>query len=184
VLPGQYTAVQPNPAVTVKGVTTADVIVRDGPSLRAKEIATLPYNSYMIIEAMNRNGAWFLMNSQGIRGWVNSPYVNMYEGSRDDLVVSTEVVPVPPPGQVFLPQDASGQPITVRGRAEVNLQLRDAASLRGKEVATVPQGTEFVVEGRNRTGAWFLITFNGVQGWVYSPNVTLFEGSVRDLQFR
>jgi hypothetical protein len=74
--------------------------------------------------------------------------------------------------------------VTVRGRAIDNLKLRDAASQRGNDIGSVPLDSEFVIEGRNSTGAWFLITWNGVQGWIYSPYVALTEGLVSDLPIR
>jgi uncharacterized protein YgiM (DUF1202 family) len=183
VLPGAYTPVIPGP-VTVRGYTTADVQVRDGATLASKVIAFIPFAGQLNIEARNRNGAWYLVTYQGLRGWVSSPFVKLTEGRVSDLVVSTEVVPAPPAGQIFIPESPSGQPVTVRGQLRTDGQLRDAASVRGQIVTDIPQGTELVIEGRNTTGAWYLVTFNGVQGWVYSPNVRLIEGSVRYLQIR
>jgi len=41
-----------------------------------------------------------------------------------------------------------------------------------------------VIEGRNTNGAWYLITFEGTQGWVNAAYVRLFEGRVSDLPIR
>jgi len=83
-----------------------------------------------------------------------------------------------------VPEDEAGQPVTVRGRALNNLNLRNAASLRGDQVGTVPADTEMVIEGRNTNGAWYLITFEGTQGWVNAAYVRLIEGRVSDLPIR
>jgi uncharacterized protein YraI len=144
----------------------------------------VPQGATFTVEAHNGNGAWYLVNYSGIRGWVNALYVDLLDGTVSQLVVSTEVVPVPPPGSIFVPETSSGAPVTVRGRATDNLKLRDAASLRGNDIGTVPLDSEFVIEGRNTTGAWFLITWEGVQGWIYSPYVVLTEGRVSDLPIR
>ncbi len=120
------------------------------------------------------------MTYQGIRGWINGAYVTVLEGRVQDLVVSTEVVSVPSSGGVFLPDNV----VTVRGRANTTLKMRDAASLRGNEIGSISEGSEFVVEGRNTNGAWFLIVFEGTRGWVNSPYLTLIEGRVRDLPIR
>jgi hypothetical protein len=102
-----------------------------------------------------------------------------------DLPMSAEVVPAPPAGTVFTPiSPDTGTPATVRGRANTDLIFRNAASVRGEQIGTVPQNAEFVIEGRNRNGAWYLTTYEGQQGWVYSPYVTLFEGDITDLQIR
>jgi len=163
-----------------------DVIqMKDGPSARAaKVIATVPGSATFQVEAHNGNGAWYLINYQDIRGWVWAPGVRLLDGYATQLVVSREIVPAPERGQVFVPEQAPGVPVTVRGRAVADLPLRDAASVRGQEIGGVPKGTEFVIDGRNRNGAWYLLTFEGTQGWVWSPNVHLIEGSIWDLPIR
>ncbi len=171
------------PRRTLQGQTTDTVRMRDGASLYASQIiGSVPQGATLTVEARNRNGSWYLVSYQGIRGWVSALYVTLLDGKVSDLVVSTEVVPTPPAGSVFVPQ--TEQAVTVRGQATANLKVRDAASVRGAEIGEVPSGAEFVVLGRNTTGAWYLITYNGLQGWVYSPLVTLIEGRVPDLPIR
>lgn len=178
------TVVEPGP-VDVRGTAIDTLRLRDGASLVAAQvIGSVPQGQPLTIEAQNYNGAWLLVSFDGIRGWVSTPWVRFTQGSIRDLVISNEVVPAPPPGQVFVPQTDQGAPITVRGRALSNLRLRDAASLRGQQIGSIPQNAEFVVEGRNRNGAWYLLTWEGQQGWVNSPYVTLIEGRVSDLQIR
>ncbi|MBP8973844.1 MAG: SH3 domain-containing protein, partial [Anaerolineae bacterium] len=161
------------------------VRMRDGATLYAsKIIASVPQGATFEVEARNRNGAWYLVDYQGIRGWVSAPYVSLLDGRESELVVSTEVVSVPAMGAVFVPGAESGAAVTVRGVATVNLIVRNAASTQGAEIGQVASGTEFVVLGRNTTGAWYLIPFDGGQGWVYSPFVTLIEGRVPDLPIR
>jgi uncharacterized protein YgiM (DUF1202 family) len=171
--------------VILTGRTTDTLNLRDGPSLySAKIIGSVPASSTLSVEAHNGNGAWYLVSYQGIRGWVSALYVVLLDGSVSQLVVSSEIVPAPPPGAIFVPEVEPGVYVTVRGRATSNLVLRDAASLRGNDIGSVPQNAEFVIEGRNSTGAWYLITWEGVQGWIYSPYVTLIEGGVPDLPIR
>jgi uncharacterized protein YgiM (DUF1202 family) len=171
--------------VTLTGQALDNVNMRDGASIyTGKVIGSVPQGATFTVEAHNGNGAWYLVNYEGIRGWVSALYVNLLDGTVSQLVVSSEVVPTPPLGSVFVPETASGAPVTVRGRATDNLKLRDAASLRGNDIGSVPQDSEFVIEGRNTTGAWFLITWEGVQGWIYSPYVVLTEGHVSDLPIR
>lgn len=177
------TAPDPQP-VTVRGRTINVLQVRDAASARAKEIAGLPQNAIIDIEAISRNGAWYLMTWEGIRGWVYAPQVRLIEGAPRDLIISNEIVPAPPAGQIFTPQTTSGEPVTVRGRAYSNINLRDAASVRGQDIGSVPANAEFVIEGRNTNGAWYLINFEGQSGWVSSPYVRIIEGRYQDLQIR
>lgn len=177
------TAPEPQP-VTVRGRTINVLQVRDAASVRAKEIAGLPQNAIIDIEAISRNGAWYLMTWEGIRGWVYAPQVRLIEGTPRDLITSNEIVPAPPAGQIFTPQTESGEPVTVRGRAYTNINLRDAASVRGRDIGSVPANAEFVIEGRNTNGAWYLINFEGQSGWVSSPYVRIIEGRYQDLQIR
>ncbi len=171
--------------VVLHGQATDTLNLRDGPSLYAsKVIGAVPQGASFTVEACSRNAAWYLVNYQGVRGWVSALYVDLVDGYATDLLASSEVVPVPPMGEVFVPQTEDGEPITVRGRLTATLKLRDAASLRGNELGEVPTGTELVIEGRNTSGAWFLVTYEGQQGWIYSPEVTLIEGTVADLPIR
>lgn len=171
--------------VTVRGQATDTLNLRDGPSAYAAQvIGTVPQGAEVTVQARNNNGAWYLVEYQGIRGWVSALYVNLLDGEVRDLLVSGEIVPPPPAGTVFVPEDEAGQPVTVRGRALNNLNLRNAASLRGDQVGTVPADTEMVIEGRNTNGAWYLITFEGTQGWVNAAYVRLIEGRVSDLPIR
>jgi uncharacterized protein YgiM (DUF1202 family) len=174
-----------SPRRFLQGQATDTVRMRDGATLYAsKIIASVPQGATFEVEARNRNGAWYLVDYQGIRGWVSAPYVRLLDGTESELVVSAEVVPVPAMGVVFVPGTESGAAVTVRGVATANLIVRNAASTQGAEIGQVAAGTEFVVLGRNTTGAWYLIPFEGGQGWVYSPFVTLIEGRVPDLPIR
>ncbi len=62
--------------------------------------------------------------------------------------------------------------------------LRDAASVRGQDIGSVPGNAEFVIEGRNTNGAWYLISYDGQSGWVSSPYTQIIEGRYEDLQIR
>ncbi len=185
VLPGEFTAA-PRPQVPVTGRVNDNLRLRDGATATAsKVIATVPVGTIVDIEARNGNGAWYLVNWQGIRGWLSASFVSLTEGRVSDLLVSTEVVPVPPSGQVFVPSDEQGAPaVTVRGRALNNLVFRNNATLSADEIGQIPQGTEFVIEARNRNGAWYLITYEGQPGWVNAAFVRLIEGRVAHLRIQ
>lgn len=170
--------------ITVRGRAFNALKVRDAASNGGKVIANVPQNSIITIEAISRNGAWYLMTWEGIRGWVYGPFVSLIEGRNSDLVISNEIMPAPPAGQIFTPQTASGEPVTVRGRAYTNIVLRDAASVRGQDIGSVAGNAEFVIEGRNTNGAWYLINVEGQSGWVSSPYVQIIEGRYEDLQIR
>jgi len=183
VLPGEFTPPADLPRVPVKGRVNDNLRLRDGASATASQvIATVPVGTIVDIEARNRNGAWYLVNWQGIRGWLSASFVTLTEGRVSDLLVSTEVVPVPPAGQVFVPTTDEGAPaVTVRGRALSNLVFRNNATLQAEQIGEIPAGTEFVIEARNRNGAWYLITFEGQPGWVNAAFVRLIEGRVGHL---
>lgn len=173
------------PPTILLGTATDTVNLRNGPSLYAADIiGAVPQGATFDVQARTRNGAWYLISYRSIRGWVNASFVTLSGGGPADLVVSAEVVPNPPAGQVFVPQATQGVFVTVRGRANSNLNLRDAASLGGDEIGTVPFEAEFVIQGRNTNGAWYLITFEGTPGWVNASYVTLIEGRVTDLPIR
>jgi hypothetical protein len=108
------------------------------------------------------------------------------DGYVRDLVVSTEIVDAPPFGEIFVPTDNQGDPaVTVSGRAISNLKLRDQPSiLSGEQVGSVPQYSEFVINGRTANGSWYFITWEGQAGWVNAAYVNLVEGTVSDIPIR
>jgi uncharacterized protein YgiM (DUF1202 family) len=169
------------------GSATDTLNLRDAPSLGASRvIGSVPQNGLFKVEAHNGNGAWYLINYQGIRGWVSALYVRLLDGFVRDLVVSAEVVAAPPFGEVFVPENEQGNPaVTVSGRATSNLKLRDQASLFvGNQIGSVPLNSEFVISGRTANGSWYLITWEGQQGWVNAVYVTLLNGTVSDIPIR
>lgn len=173
--------------VLLTGASSDTLNLRDGPSLyNAKVIGSIPQGVTFTVEAQNRNGAWFLISYQDIRGWVSSPYVRLLDGTRNDLLISSEVVDTPAYGTVFVPEDDQGEPLaTVRGQAASNLKLRNGPSIfTAEQIGSVPRDGTFLIEGRNRNGAWYFITFEGQPGWVNAAYVTLIEGTVSDLPIR
>ncbi|MBN1680953.1 MAG: SH3 domain-containing protein [Anaerolineae bacterium] len=181
--PAAVTAAHPAAAI-LRALTTAPLNIRDGASDQAVDIGSVPDGVEITVEARNESGAWYLMTYRGIRGWVYAEYVVLIDGTPQDLVVSYEAVAAPPIGQVYVPQDNAGQPVTTRGRAYTNLRVRDAASIQGNEIGKVPEKAEFVILGRNTNGAWYLIQFGAMQGWVNAPYVELIEGTVYDMPIR
>ncbi len=175
-----------SPIKILQGQSSDVLNMRNGPSIYTGVIiASVPAGSYFDVEALSPNYSWFLISYQGIRGWVNGSYVTLIGGTADDLVTSSEVVPSPASGGVFVPETTQGAPaVTVRGRAGADLYIRDAASLQGNQIGSVPLNAEFVIEGRNTNGAWYLLSYDGVHGWVNASYVTLIEGTVSDLPIR
>lgn len=174
------------PVKILRGQSSDVINMRNGPSIyTGVVIASVPAGAVFDVQAMSPNYSWYLISYQGIRGWVNGSYVTLSGGTASDLVTSSEVVPSPAAGAVFVPETEQGVPaVTVRGRAGANLILRSAASLNGKQVGSVPYNAEFVIEGRNSNGAWYLLTYDGVQGWINASYVTLIEGTVSDIPIR
>jgi hypothetical protein len=48
----------------------------------------------------------------------------------------------------------------------------------------VPQNGEFVIRARNSIGSWYLITWEGQEGWVNAAYVNVIEGTVPDIPIR
>ena len=173
--------------IVLTGSATDTVNLRDGPSVGASRIiGSIPQTATFRVEAHNGNGAWYLIEYQGIRGWVSALYVRLLDGYVRDLIVSSEIVAAPPFGQIFVPENDLGSPaVTVSGRAISNLKLRNEASiLTGDQIGSVPQYSEFVIYGRTSIGSWYLITWDGQEGWVNAAYVTLLEGNVSDIPIR
>lgn len=185
--PADLPPVEDRPGTILSGRATTNVKIRNGPTQYASEqIGTLPIGETVTIEARNSNGTWYLINYRGVRGWVSALYIIILDGEVRQLLVSSEVVPAPPPGEDrFVPETDEGNPaVTVIGRANANLRMRSGPTLAAEQIASVPLGTELVIEARTRGGSWYLVTFGGQQGWVNAAYTQLIEGRVADLPIR
>jgi uncharacterized protein YgiM (DUF1202 family) len=151
----------------------ADVLnVRANPSVTASRIAQVYlYESYPIL-GISQDGLWYLIDlGGGVTGWVSVHYIYRNESNPVPTIPSSQG------SSAALPN------IEVIGQATSNLKIR-VAPRTGEQIGLLPRGEQVRVLGRNSSGSWFYISWNGIEGWVYSPGIRLTNGKVMDLPIR
>jgi uncharacterized protein YraI len=73
--------------------------------------------------------------------------------------------------------------IEVTGIATSELKIRSAPRT-GDQVGLIPQDGRMRILGRNSGGSWFYVSFDGIEGWAFSPYIQLTNGKVMDLPIR
>ncbi len=162
----------PTPPVTsptgVTGVVnTARLNVRQSPDPINGAVLTRISRgeTYAVLGQFNTvtYGVWYQLNINGLVGWVNGRYINLS---------SANVPVITPGGGSNLP--GTGYTATTRG--EVN--LRNLPTTQGSTVlARIPQGITVPVLARNTNATWWLVTYNGITGWVSGSWAILQQGA-------
>lgn len=157
----------------VAHIATGVLNVRANPSVTAARIAQVYlYQSFPIL-GVSADGAWYLIELRdGSSGWVAERYIY-----RNDTEIGVGVVP----GETG--SFAAAAPIEVVGQSTSELKIR-VSPRTGEQIGVVPNQTNVRILARNSNGAWFYITYEGIEGWVYSPYIRLTNGRVMDLPIR
>ena len=132
------------------GQTIDDVNLRDGPSTDDDVIAVLPPNRRLSITGAMQNG-FYLVDVDGMRGWVFAEYLRPDGGSAGDPV----------------------------GFVTDAVNFRTGPSTADGVIQVVPTGSVVVVTGDERNN-FLSATFNGEEGWLSNQYVDLGDGSSSD----
>jgi uncharacterized protein YgiM (DUF1202 family) len=157
------------PASRIRAVIIVDLAnVRSAPTTDASPIAEVRKDEQFFVVANNGANTWFLIElKDGRRGWIFRRMIYLYNGDWTKLpVVNSPVQPVPPVGPV-------------EGVARITTLVRNAPSIRNSDkIGTINEGSSFKVLKLSRNRAWVFVDFEGLQGWVYLPNVKIVFGNL------
>jgi uncharacterized protein YgiM (DUF1202 family) len=157
------------PASRIRAVIIVDLAnVRSAPTTDAAPIAEVRKDEQFFVVANNGANTWFLIElKDGRRGWIFRRMIYLYNGDWTKLpVVNSPVQPVPPVGPV-------------EGVARITTLVRNAPSIRNSDkIGTINEGSSFKVLKLSRNRAWVFVDADGLQGWVYLPNVKIVFGSL------
>jgi uncharacterized protein YraI len=167
----------PVPVYTSTGQATAHVAtgnlnVRANPSVSAARIDQIHlYESYPIL-GISSDGRWYLIDlKDGRTGWVAERYIYRAENNAVPII------------QVQSSTEATTPNIEVTGQATSELKMRSEPR-RGEQVGLIPEGGVVRVLARNSSGSWFYVSYEGIEGWAFSPYIRLTNGRVMDLPIR
>jgi hypothetical protein len=153
----------------VAHITTGRINVRANPTVEAARIAyVFIYERYQIV-GITDDGRWYLIVLRdGRTGWVSAQFVRRYEENPVQIYPS------------FASSESELPNVEVAGFAVEELVIRTAPRT-GEQIGLLPKGAAFRVIARSPSGAWYRISFEGLDGWVYAPFVELTNGTVNDL---
>lgn len=158
----------PAPAFTgATGVAADNLNIRAAPRSGADRLGTVPKGDSFAINGRNDTSAWYQIDYQGTPGWVFAPFVQ----------TSTPVIDIPFSNAVFSAAEVPFVFAGATGRAinEANIRATPDQQ-RGTRLGILPANAEFEVLGRNNNSAWYLVRYQGIEGWVYAPLVELLNG--------
>ncbi len=160
--PALQTTITPVPAGPIANIGADILNVRSGPGLQFTRIAQVFLYQRFPILGKTSDESWLLIDlKDGRTGWVSKRFIAV-SGTLNSVPVTDQ-----PQSDVFA---------GVAGVAFAELNIRNGASSRAEIIGLLPQDADFTVLGRNSNGAWYFISYQGLQGWVYSPYVGLPAG--------
>ena len=160
--PALQATITPVPAGPIANIGADILNVRSGPGLQFNRIAQVFLYQRFPILGKTSDELWLLIDlKDGRTGWVSKRFIAV-SGTLSSVPVTDQ-----PQSDVFA---------GVAGVAFAELNIRNGASSRAEIIGLLPQDADFTVLGRNGNGAWYFISYQGLQGWVYSPYVGLPAG--------
>jgi|GEM_PF-2482364 len=142
--------------------TTLDAVNLRGEAGYGNNILTrIPIDAQVIINGRNGDGAWLLVNYDGIVGWVSSTFIK-WDG--------VQLLDFPPSGSEFtapVPTNTSTSiGVAFNARTTTRLNVRSEPSVTATILTTLRAGQEVNAQGRSRDGAWVAVDSGAVRGWV------------------
>jgi uncharacterized protein YraI len=103
------------------------------------------------------DSAWYLLNINGVNGWVYGPFINVVNGTNIP-VVNGQATPVSPG-----PGNPQGNVVTAQ---PYNVVIRSGPGTQYRRLGLLPNGASAQFVGRNSSNTWWQINLNGLVGWV------------------
>lgn len=147
--------------VTVQG----DMNVRSGPGTDAERIGGATAGEEYVITGRSEDGEWWQIDYNGETGWIYASFV---------LAANAESVPIAGVSTDETgPSEGTGQESEV-GKATIieDVNVRRGPSAEEERIGGAFAGQEYVITGKNESGDWLRIDFEGQNGWVIGAYVT------------
>lgn len=134
--------------VTGTVLAFAGLRFRDGPSLTANRIGTLPFGQTYAILGRSADNFWAYLESNGVRGWAYASLLNMAGNFTSLPVVNAPSTPAPVPGTPVV----NASPI-------FTMRVRSGPSTDSPQIGRVVAGSTVGVFGQSSDGLWIRIRF-------------------------
>lgn len=150
----------PNPGGTQLTINTGKLNLRSTPYIGDNVITQLPYGTSYPIIGRTASSDWYQIQVGQSVGWVSAQYV-IASNTANVPVVSTQVA------APNVPSSATGYSLT----AIANVNIRSGAGLNYSRLGILPYAATASILARNSNYSWWLVSYNGVTGWVYANYV-------------
>ncbi|MEM6283721.1 MAG: SH3 domain-containing protein, partial [Chloroflexota bacterium] len=153
-----------NPPVNVDARGTVDAFrlnVRAAPVTSAAVVTKIERDETYPIIGRNADDSWWQVDVNGTVGWVFA-----------DFLIATNTVGVPvtsTSGAPAAPATTTGLTLTASG----TVNLRSIPGRSGAVLGLMPFGASAEIVGRNSTGTWVQVNYNGTVAWVSRGFVNL-----------
>ena len=144
-------------------VTASRLNVREQPTTSSNILVKINEGETYPVTGCNTDKSWWQININGTMGWVYAPFVDVSNANCVPTVSNTGSPQYPPTGYV------------VTASATVN--MRSQPNTSGALLGQLGSGRSASVVGRNGTGSWWLIDYNGITGWVSSAFARIQTGA-------
>ena len=137
-------------------VTAARLNVRDLPTAINSTILTkISEDEVYPVLGRNAQGTWWLIDVDGIRGWISAAYADARGTSGAPIVTADIPVPTPTPVVTSFVLTTSA-----------NLNIHALPSVNSATLGQIAQGQSAQIVARSLSGTWFKIQYNNTVGWV------------------
>lgn len=134
--------------------------VRAAPTTDASILVKVERGEAYPIVGRNADDSWWQINVNGTVGWVFADFL---------IPVNTAGVPITSSSSQTLSVTSTGLTLTATG----TVNLRSSPSRAGAVLGLLPQGAPADILGRNSTGTWIQVNYNGTIAWVSASFVRL-----------
>ncbi len=147
-----HTQPPPSPSPTsapIQGITTTQINVRAETNTASQSFGVIPAFSQIQIIGKEPTGNWFQILYENKIGWVRAEFVQV-EAAAEIQTVGLE----------------SGQPVERSAVVNSGINVRNGPGAQFDSLGVLTPKDVVTVVGKNESGSWVQIKFNGETGWV------------------
>lgn len=172
----------PDPSVPVeasgKGKVSASLNMREKAGVGSRVILVLPKNAIVVIKGKDAQTGWYQVEYQGKVGFASNKYVTVVEDTLPGTSTPTPTppTPTPTPEPAPVPTPTPEAPTVIEEDIKMyeartgnyGVNLREAPSMNGKVLTTVPAKTKMVYLGTDKGTGWLKVEYQGKVGYMSS----------------
>jgi uncharacterized protein YraI len=150
----------PVPQITgVRGRVLGNLRIREQPTTASAKIGLMPWGSEIDLLGKNAGHNWYMVSYQGIIGWSYAPWIEIIEGTFDQLPYMDGTSPMfePPPATQGVVVQAFG-----------NMRIRSGPGFEFPRISRAPWGSRVQLLARSTDGLWYKIQYGEITGWSYA----------------